>query len=91
MSASNYAGCGCTALTSSYGKPSFVPSRPRGFGVEDVEKKPDGLTDTQRYVGIGLCFLFIGLVHVAAGGFSPPPAYRVPRSTAPPRQYYLPR
>jgi hypothetical protein len=56
-----------------------------------VEKKPDGLTDTQRYVGIGLCFLFIGLVHVAAGGFSPPPAYRVPRSTAPPRQYYLPR
>jgi hypothetical protein len=87
MSASNYAGCGCTALTPSYAGPSFVPSRPGGYGVE----KPGGLTDTQRYVGIGLCFVFIYFVHKAAGGFTPPPTYKPPRSTTPPRQYYLPR
>jgi len=41
---SSYAGCGCTALTPSYGRPSFVPSRPRGFGAEgakdDTEERP---------------------------------------------------
>ena len=85
---SSYAGCGCTALTPSYAGPSFVPSHARGFGAEGAKEE---MSDRARYIGMGLCVVFIYLVHKASGGFAPPPVYKTPRSTAPPRQYYLPR
>ena len=55
-----YAGCGCTSMTSSYAGPSFVPSRTRGYGVEDDK----GMSDRARYTSIGATLLVLfGMVY----------------------------
>jgi len=89
MYASNYAGCGCTALTPSYAGPSFVPSRPGGYGVEKPDQ--DERTGGEKALIIVLGLLALYGIHRAAGGFTPPPAYKASHSTAPPRKYHLPR
>ena len=57
---STYAGCGCTALTPSYGKPTFVPSHPHGYGAEEDK----GMSDRARYTTIGATLLVLaGMVY----------------------------
>lgn len=85
---SNYAGCGCTALTPAYGRPTFVPANPRGYG--ENEQKSERTTGEKALILLGF-FSFIYAIHRASGGFNPPPAYKTPRGTVKPRQYYLPR
>ena len=58
---SSYAGCGCTALTPSYGRPSFIPSHTRSFGADEETK---GMSDRARYTGIGATLLVLaGMVY----------------------------
>jgi hypothetical protein len=85
---SNYAGCGCTALTPSYAGPMFAQSRPRGYGVEDDK----GLSDRARYTGIGATlFVLAGMVYFfneaekemrRSTPRKPIPTYNVPRAGA---------
>jgi hypothetical protein len=56
---SNYAGCGCTSMTS-YAGPSFVPARARSFGAEETK----GMSDRARYTSVGVTLLvLVGVVY----------------------------
>ena len=86
---STYAGCGCTALTPAYGRPTFVPSNPRGYGAED-DKPSSGPNKVLLFLG-GFAFLYA--LHKSLGGFDAPPPTQhrsTPISVAP-RKYRLPR
>ena len=47
-------------MTSTYGRPTFVPSRPHGYGAEEDK----GMSDRARYTSIGATLLVLfGMVY----------------------------
>jgi len=78
---SNYAGCGCTSMTS-YAGPSFVPSHARGFGAEETK----GMSDTQRTGGLIATGVALVVMVLIFNSLAPPasarpiPTRNVPRS-----------
>ena len=83
---STYAGCGCTALTPAYGRPTFVPSNPRGYG-ESGQKSERTTGEKALIILGGLAAIYT--IHRLAGGFTPPPAYKTPRRAVT-SEYYVP-
>ena len=80
---SNYAGCGCTSMTS-YAGPSFVPARARSFGAEDDK----GMSDTQRTGGLIAAGVALVVMVLVFSSLAPPasarpiPTRNVPRQGA---------